>query len=150
MSYSVLFSTLTGNFRRAAQSVLLMNLVRLLHCSCFKKGKESKRQPSIAMHCIAGHVFPAVHLTNKAGMRNSDSDRNRVGRDPAFRRSDNQSSAENFGGAFAVQLNREKKPHLNCGPRIQESIGANEHSGDADVLSHSFMPLPLSPDPIPD
>jgi hypothetical protein len=79
-----------------------------------------------------------------------DSDRNRIGRDPAFRRSDNQSSAENFGGAFAVQLNRKKKPHLNRRPRIQGSIGANEHAGNADVFRHSFMPLAFAPDPIPD
>jgi hypothetical protein len=102
------------------------------------------------MQCISGHVFPAVHLTYKAGMCNLDSDRNRIGRDPAFRRSDDQSSAENFGGAFAVQFNREKKPHLYCGSRLQGPIRANEHSGDADVFSHSFVPFPLAPHPIPD
>jgi hypothetical protein len=83
-------------------------------------------------------------------MRNFDSDRNRIGRDPAFRRPDHQSSAENFGGTFAVQFNREKKPHFNGRSRVQGSISANEHSGDADVLRHSFMPLAFSPHPIPD
>src|SRR5579875_1546056 len=112
------FSTLTGNFWRAAWSVLLLSPVRLVHCSYFKKGKESKRQPSIAMRCISGHVFPAVHLPYESGMCDFDSDRNRIGRDPASRRPDDQSSAENFGGAFAVQFNREKKPHLNGGPRV--------------------------------
>jgi hypothetical protein len=150
VSYIALFSTLVRKFRRGAMSVPLTSLVRLLHCSLFKKGKESKRQPSIAMNSIAGHVVPAVDLPNKTGVRNFDSDRNRIDRDPAFRRSDNESSAENFGGAFAVQLNREKKSHLNGSFWIQGSIGANEHSRNADVLSHSFMPLPLPPDPIPD
>jgi hypothetical protein len=126
-----------------------MNPVRLLNRPYFKKGKESKRQPSIAMQCISGHVFPAVHLANKPRMCNFDSDRNRIGRDPAFRRPDDKSSAENFGGAFAVQLNRKKKPHFDCGPRIQGTIGANKHSGDADVLRHSFMPFAFAPDPIP-
>jgi hypothetical protein len=73
-----------------------------------------------------------------------------TGRDPAFRRSDYEPSAENFGGAFAVQFNRKKKGHLNCSFGIQGASGANQQPGNADVFSQSLMPLTFPSSPKPD
>jgi len=112
--------------------------------------RKSKRQPSIAIKRIFGQVFSAAHLAKKPRMHNSGSDGECTRRDPAFRRPDDESSAENLGGALAVELNREKKSHLNCGLGIQGTICADQHAGDADVLSHSLVPVPFSSYPIPD
>jgi hypothetical protein len=58
-------------------------------------------------------------------MHNLGSDGERTSRDPAFRRSDNESSAEHFSGALAVQLHRKKEPHFNGGFGIQGPSAAN-------------------------
>jgi len=68
-------------------------------------------------------------------MQNLGSNRVGTNRDPAFRRSDYEPSAENFSGVLAVQFNRKKKPHFNRGSGVHGTSGANQQPGSADVFS---------------
>ena len=104
----------------------------------------------MAAHRIFGCVIPAAHLAKKTRMHNLGSNCVSTSRDPALRRSDHEPSAENFRGAFAVQLNRKKKTHLNRGPGIQRSSGPNQQTGNADVLRQTFLPISFSTDTKPD
>ena len=83
-------------------------------------------------------------------MHDPGCDRDRTCRKPAFRRSDNQSSAENFSGAFAVQFNGKQEPHFYSCPRIEGLRCPDQHSGNADVFSHSLMPFSRPSHPVAD
>jgi hypothetical protein len=147
VGYSCPFSTIRFKLRACGAEFLTRGTYDLQR-RVFKR--KSKRQPSSAAKRIFGQIFSAAHLAKEPRVHNPGSDGKRARRDPAFRRPDDESSAENLGSALAVEFNREKKSHLNCGLGIQGAICTNEHTGNADVFRHSLMPFPLSSYPIPD
>jgi hypothetical protein len=83
-------------------------------------------------------------------MLDADGDVDRAAAQLAFRGSYDQTTAENFSGAFPVQLDWKKEPHFNRRIEKEGMAGAKQETRRTDVLEISVPPFSFSPDPVPD